>query len=277
MLFARNQCSIRSLYVARLLVSQFVGDGVRQRDAVILVDAATAIRLAHASDVRHPEGAAGCIRARTNVLPRYEDRHIVMIRMRIVAGIQLLLPLAEIVQSFVRVHRDVQPLLGQKGDLSRVIEARRGAPLRGITYCWCGCRERTYLRVVLLEQNDSDYHDVDEIADRRVEVKRGHHVHDGQQIGLHVAVLMKGHHRRVGDDEGLDVTRCADRSLGTVPPFRLVMFPPPAALNLNEARLSLPLEPRLCQSTRFCRIFHVPSRSMQSLIAFRSLNRQFVR
>jgi len=100
---------------------------MRQRDAVILVDAATAIRLAHASDVRHPEGAAGCVRARANVLPRYEDRHVVVIRMRIVAGIQLLLPLAEIVQSFVRVHRDVQPLLGQKRDLSRVIEARRGA------------------------------------------------------------------------------------------------------------------------------------------------------
>lgn len=37
-----------------------------------------------------------------------------MIRMRIVGRIQFLLPFAEIVQGFVRVHGDIQLLLGQE-------------------------------------------------------------------------------------------------------------------------------------------------------------------
>lgn len=87
---------------------QFVRDGVRQRDPIVLVDAAAAIRLAHASNVRHSQGAARSIRARTNVLPRHEDRYVVMNRMRVLVGIKLLLPLAKVLQGSVRVHRDVQ-------------------------------------------------------------------------------------------------------------------------------------------------------------------------
>lgn len=118
------------------------------------------------------------------------------------------------------------------------------------------------LGVFFFNENNSDHHDVDEIADGRVEVERGHHVHNRQEIGLHVAILVKSHHRCVSDDESLDMTRRTDRSFGTVPSFRLMMFPSPTALNLDEAWLSLPFEPRLCQSTRFCRIFHVLSRSI---------------
>lgn len=116
-----------------------------------------------------------------------------------------------------------------------------------------------YLCVFFLDENNSDHYDVDEISDGRVEIERGHHVHDCQEIGFHIAILVKSHHRRVSDDKNLDMTRCTDRSLGTMPPFRLMMFPSPTALNLDQAWLSLPFEPRLCQSTRFCRIFHVLS------------------
>lgn len=68
-------------------MSQFVRDCVRQGDPIVLVDAAAAVRLAHAGNVRHSQGTAGCIRARTNVLPRHQDRHVVMIRVRVVDGI----------------------------------------------------------------------------------------------------------------------------------------------------------------------------------------------
>lgn len=40
------------------LVSQLVRDGVRQHDAVVLVDGAAAVRLAHAGHVRHAQRAA---------------------------------------------------------------------------------------------------------------------------------------------------------------------------------------------------------------------------
>lgn len=68
-------------------MSQFVRDCMRQRDPIVLVDAAAAIRLTHASDVRHSQCTARSIRARTNVLSRHQDRHIVMIRVRVVARI----------------------------------------------------------------------------------------------------------------------------------------------------------------------------------------------
>lgn len=70
-----------------LLVSQFVRDRVRQGDPVVLVDAAAAIRLAHAGDVRHSQGAAWGVRARANVLPRHQNRHVVVIGVRVVGGI----------------------------------------------------------------------------------------------------------------------------------------------------------------------------------------------
>lgn len=67
-------------------MSQFVRDCVRQRDPIVLVDAAAAIRLAHAGYMRHSQGAANTL-ARTNVLPRHQDRHVVVIRVRVVARI----------------------------------------------------------------------------------------------------------------------------------------------------------------------------------------------
>lgn len=94
-------------------MSQFVRDCVRQRDPIVLVDAAAAIRLAHAGYVRHSQGTADAL-ARTNVLPRHQDRDVVMIRVGIVAGIQLLLPLAEVIQRVVRAVRDAELFLGQK-------------------------------------------------------------------------------------------------------------------------------------------------------------------
>lgn len=70
----------------RLLMSQFVRDCVRQRDPIVLVNAAAAIRLAHAGYVRHSQGAANTL-ARANVLPRHQNRHVMVIRVRVVAGI----------------------------------------------------------------------------------------------------------------------------------------------------------------------------------------------
>lgn len=70
-----------------LLMSQFVRDCVRQGDPIVLVDAAAAVRLAHASNVRHSQGTARSIRARTNVFSRHQNRHVVMIRVRVVGGI----------------------------------------------------------------------------------------------------------------------------------------------------------------------------------------------
>lgn len=63
---------------------------------------------------------------------------------------------------------------------------------------------------------------------------------------------MKSHHRRVSDNKGLDVSWPADRSLGALPSFRLMVFPSASSLNLNEAWLRLPLEPRFRQSPRLC-------------------------
>lgn len=63
---------------------------------------------------------------------------------------------------------------------------------------------------------------------------------------------MESHHRRVSDNEGLDVTRPTDRSPGSLPSLRLMVFPSASSLNLNEARLRLPLEPRFRQSPRLC-------------------------
>lgn len=40
------------------LVAQLVRDGVREHDAVVLVDGATAVRLAHAGHMRHAQSAA---------------------------------------------------------------------------------------------------------------------------------------------------------------------------------------------------------------------------
>lgn len=66
---------------------QFVRDRVRQRDPIVLIDAAAAIWLAHTGDMRHSQGTARGVRARTDVLPRHQDRHVVMIRVRVVARI----------------------------------------------------------------------------------------------------------------------------------------------------------------------------------------------
>lgn len=88
-----------------------MGDGVRERDPIVLVDTAAAVRLAHAGYVGHSQSATRSVRPRADVLPRHQNRHVVVIRMRVVRGIQFLLPFAEIVQRPVRVHRDVQPLL----------------------------------------------------------------------------------------------------------------------------------------------------------------------
>jgi len=66
---------------------QFVRDRMRQRDPIVFVDAAAAIRLTHASDVRHSQCTARGIRTRTNVLSCHQDRHVMVIRMRIVARI----------------------------------------------------------------------------------------------------------------------------------------------------------------------------------------------
>lgn len=93
------------------LVSQFVGDGVRERDPIVLVDAAATVRLAHAGYVGHSQSAARRVRPRAYILPRHQNRYIVVIRMGVVGRVQFLLPLAEIVQRPVRVHRDVEPLL----------------------------------------------------------------------------------------------------------------------------------------------------------------------
>lgn len=93
------------------LVPQFVGDGVRERDPIVLVDAAATVRLAHAGYVGHSQSAARRVRPRAYILPRHQNRYIVVIRMGVVGRVQFLLPLAEIVQRPVRVHRDVEPLL----------------------------------------------------------------------------------------------------------------------------------------------------------------------
>lgn len=60
---------------------QFVRDCVCQCDPIVLIDTAAAIRLTHASDVRHSQCTARGIRTRTNVLPRHENRHVVVIWM----------------------------------------------------------------------------------------------------------------------------------------------------------------------------------------------------
>ena len=111
---------------------------------------------------------------------------------------------------------------------------------------------RTYFRVVLLDKDNPDHDDVNEIPYGGIEVEGRHHVHDGQQIRLDVAVLMKSHHRRVSDNERLDVTRPADRSLGALPSFRLMVFSSATSLNLHQPRLRLPLEPRFRQPPRLC-------------------------
>lgn len=114
---------------------------------------------------------------------------------------------------------------------------------------------RTYFRVVLLDEDDPDHNDVNEIPYGWVQVEGRNHVHDGKQIRLDIPVLMEGHHRRVGDNQGLDVTGPADRSLGTLPPPRLMMLlPSPAPLNLHQPRLRLPLEPRFRETSRLCEI-----------------------
>lgn len=51
------------------LVAQLVGDGVRQRDAVVFVDVAAALRLAHTCDVCHPKRAARLVVMGTDVYP----------------------------------------------------------------------------------------------------------------------------------------------------------------------------------------------------------------
>lgn len=58
-------CGIKSLLTAQItrykavysLVSQLVRDGMRQHDAVVLVDGAAAVRLAHPCHVRYAQGA----------------------------------------------------------------------------------------------------------------------------------------------------------------------------------------------------------------------------
>jgi len=62
-------------------------DRVRQRDPIILIDTAATVRLAHTGDMRHSQSAARSIRARTNILPRHQNRYVVMIRVRVVARI----------------------------------------------------------------------------------------------------------------------------------------------------------------------------------------------
>ena len=59
---------------------------------------------------------------------------------------------------------------------------------------------RTYFRVVLLDEDDPDHNDVNEIPYGWVQVEGRNHVHDGEQIGLDIPVLMESHHGRVGDN-----------------------------------------------------------------------------
>lgn len=87
-------------------------DGVRQSYPVIFIDAATFVWIAHPADVRYSQSVAGHVLSGAYVLPRDQNGYVVMVRMRVVAGIQVLLPLAEVLQGRVRVHAYVQQRLG---------------------------------------------------------------------------------------------------------------------------------------------------------------------
>jgi len=50
--------NIQSTIISDLLVAQFMGDRVGEHDAVVLVDAAGLLRLAHATHIGQAEGPA---------------------------------------------------------------------------------------------------------------------------------------------------------------------------------------------------------------------------
>lgn len=81
LIFSNRIWFLLSGYRFCLLMPQFVRDCMRQRDSIVLVDTAAAIWLTHASDVRHSQCTARSIRARTNVLSRHQNRHVVVIWM----------------------------------------------------------------------------------------------------------------------------------------------------------------------------------------------------
>lgn len=90
-----------------LLVPHFMGNGVSRSDPIVLIDAAAATRLAHASDMSYPQGAAGSVLPGADILPRDENGGVVVVWMGVVAGVERHLPLAEVLQSGVGVGGDV--------------------------------------------------------------------------------------------------------------------------------------------------------------------------
>ena len=88
-----------------------MGNCVSQHDTIVLIHTAATIRLTHTSNVSDTECVARCVSSGTDILPRYEYRNVMMIRMGIITRIHLLLPFAEVIQSLVRIYCNVEPLL----------------------------------------------------------------------------------------------------------------------------------------------------------------------
>lgn len=78
---------------------QFVSDGERRAQAVILDDGTARHRLADLAELRQPQGVAR-LRVATEVFARYQDGDVMVMRMALVRMIVAILPVAEVSKRF---------------------------------------------------------------------------------------------------------------------------------------------------------------------------------
>lgn len=179
---------VRPVVAHAEVVSDLVRDGVGEREARVLVDVAAALRLTHAGHLGQPQRRAQLQPGRAHVEPGDQYGKVVVVGVALVGRVDKPLPAAEALQSPVRRFVDAQliKLLGR--------------------------RQRFFLRSFGLEEDHTDQHHVDGVADACIVEQRGHHVEHGEEVRLQVLVGVVLHHGTVGHQQRLHVALQADRA-----------------------------------------------------------------
>lgn len=139
---------VRPVMAHAEVVSDLVRDGVREREARVLVDVAAALRLTHAGHLGQPQRRAQLQPGRAHVEPGDEDGEVVVVRVALVGRVDKALPAAEALQRPV----------------GRLVDAQLIELLGG--------RQRLFLRSFGLEEDHADQNHVDGVADTRVVEQR---------------------------------------------------------------------------------------------------------
>lgn len=82
-----------------------------QRESRVLADAAAAVRLTHARDVRQAQGLARHVDGGTDVLPCEQNSDVMVLWVLFSLGVELLLPFTKAVQTVVSVMCNLQVIL----------------------------------------------------------------------------------------------------------------------------------------------------------------------